>query len=81
MSNPNGGKPHWQLLYESAAAENDRNKLTALVGHVEEAMMMRAQELAHDADHSDERHAMAQASKNLLVIKTEKLSYPPISMR
>jgi hypothetical protein len=44
-------------------------------------MMVRAQEIAHSADHADERNAMAQASENLLVIKTEKLSYPPISMK
>jgi hypothetical protein len=38
--------------------------------------MLRAKELAHSTDHTEERNAMVQASENLLVIKTEKLSYP-----
>jgi hypothetical protein len=44
-------------------------------------MMLRTKELAHSANHSEERNAMVQASENLLVIKTEKLSYPPIKMK
>jgi GTP cyclohydrolase I len=81
MPNSDGRKPQWQVLYEAASDETDREKLTELVNRVEEAMMLRTKELAHSANHSEERNAMVQASENLLVIKTEKLSYPPIKMK
>jgi hypothetical protein len=81
MPNSGGAKPRWQELYEEASAETDREKLTDLVGRVEEAMMKRLEEIAHSPNHLDERNAMVQASENLLVIKTEKLSYPPIEMK
>ena len=77
----NGTNPAWQELYEAACVETDREKLTDLVHRVEEALMQRGQELAHSANHTDERNAMVQASENLLVIKTEKLSWPPIEMK
>jgi hypothetical protein len=81
MPNSDGRKPQWQELYEAVAVETDREKLTGLVNRVEEAIMLRTKELAHSANHSEERNAMVQASENLLVIKTEKLSYPPIKMK
>ena len=76
MSNLDEQRAHWQKLYEAVTVETDREKLTDLINRVEEAMMRRTEELAHDANHSEERNAMVQASENLLVIKTEKLSYP-----
>jgi hypothetical protein len=81
MPNSNGAKQRWQELYEAASAETDREKLTGLIGGVEEAIMKRLEEIAHSPNHLDERNAMVQASENLLVIKTEKLSYPPIEMK
>jgi hypothetical protein len=81
MPNSDGRKPRWQELYDAATVETNREKLTDLINQVEEALMRRTQELAHDANHSEERKAMVQASENLLVIKTEKLSYPPIKMK
>jgi hypothetical protein len=81
MPNSGGAKPRWQELYEEASAETDREKLTGLVGQVEEAMMKRSEEIAHSPNHTEERNAMIEASENLLVIKTEKLSYPPIKMK
>jgi hypothetical protein len=81
MPNPGGAKPRWQELYEEVSAETDREKLTGLVARVEEAMMKRSEEIAHSPNHTEERNAMIQASENLLVIKTEKLSYPPIKMK
>jgi hypothetical protein len=50
-------------LYEAVSAETDREKVTELINRTEEAMMARTQELAHGADHADERNAMVQASK------------------
>jgi hypothetical protein len=81
MSNSGSSKPRWQELYEAASAETDREKLTDLIIQVEEAMMIRTEEWARSSNYSEERNAMVQASKNLLVIKTEKLSYPPIKMK
>jgi hypothetical protein len=82
MTNSGGAKQRWQELYEATSAETDREKVTELINRTEEALMARTQELAHDADdHADERNAMVQASENLLTIKTEKLSYPPIEMK
>ena len=74
-------KPRWQQLYEEASAETDPQKLIDLVSRVEEALMKRAEEIAHSPDHTDERNAMVQASENLLVIKTERLSWPRIEMK
>jgi hypothetical protein len=81
MTNSGGAKQRWQELYEATSAETDREKVTELINRTEEAMMARTQELVHDTDHADERNAMVQASENLLTIKTEKLSYPPIKMK
>jgi hypothetical protein len=81
MPNSGGPKPRWQELYEAASVETHREKLTDLINQVEEALMKRAEELAHNPDHTDERNAVAQASENHLVIKTEELSWPPIEMK
>jgi|HubBroStandDraft_2_1064218.scaffolds.fasta_scaffold269032_2 hypothetical protein len=82
MTKSVGAKQQWQELYEATSAETNREKVTELINRTEEALMARTQELAHDADdHADERNAMVQASENLLTIKTEKLSYPPIEMK
>jgi hypothetical protein len=81
MTNSGVAKQRWQELYDAASAETDREKLTDHIGRVEEAMMKRLKEIAHSPNHLDERNAMVQASENLLVIKTEKLSYPPIEMK
>jgi hypothetical protein len=73
--------PRWRQLYEAALLETDPQKLTELVRQVEEALMQRGAEIVHSANHSDEQNAMVQASENLLVIKTEKLSWSPIKMK
>jgi GTP cyclohydrolase I len=81
MTNSGSAKKRWQELYEAVSAETDREKLTDHIGRVEEAMMKRLEEIADSPNHLDERNAMVQASENLLTIKTEKLSYPPIEMK
>jgi hypothetical protein len=80
MPNSGGVKPLWQRLYEQAAAETDREKLTDIINRIEGAMIARAQEIAHSPNHWEERNAIAQASENLLIIKTEKLKWPPVEM-
>jgi hypothetical protein len=81
MPNSASSKPRWQELYEAASVETDGEKLTDLINRVEEALTLRAHEIAHGPEHAHERNAMVQASENLLVIKTEKLSWPPIKMK
>jgi|HubBroStandDraft_5_1064220.scaffolds.fasta_scaffold159039_2 hypothetical protein len=81
MPSLHGPKPRWQQLYDLVTAENDPQKLTDLVARIEEAMMNRAEEIAHSPNHADEWNAMLQASKHLLAIKTEKLNFPPIEMK
>jgi hypothetical protein len=81
MANAGPPKPRWLQLCEEVSAETDGNKLTEMINRAEEAMMMRAEEISHNPDHLDERNAMAQAAENLLVIKTEKLSWPPIEKK
>ena len=81
MPNSDSPKQRWRELYEAACVESYREKLTDLVNRVEEALTERGQELAHSPDHAEELNSMVQASENLLVIKTEKLSWPPIEMK
>jgi hypothetical protein len=81
MSNSGSSKPRWQQLYDAVTVETDREKLTDLIARIEEAMMNRAEEIAHSPNQSDERNAMVQASKHLLAIKTERLNFPPIEMK
>jgi hypothetical protein len=81
MAGNDGSKAKWQRLSEQTLAETDPEKLVALVGAVEEALVSREQELAHSPDDSDERNAMAQATEELLAIKTEKLSWPRIVLK
>ena len=81
MPNSGGLKPLWQRLYEEAAAEIDREKLTDLINQIEGAMIERAEEIADSPNHLEERNAIVQACENLLIIKTEKLKWPPIETK
>ena len=81
MPGNEGSKARWQQLYEQIRAENDPEKLVTLIGAVEEALVSRGQELGRSPNHSAERNAMAQASEELLAIKTEKLSWPRIVLK
>ena len=81
MPNSGGLKPLWLQLYEQAADETDREELTDLINQIEGAMIARVEEIAHSPNHSEERNAIAQASENLLIIKTEKLKWPPIETK
>jgi hypothetical protein len=81
MSIPNSLNANWQELYEAVLQETDKEKLTALVDQFEVALTQRGQELAHAPEHLEERNAMARAAENLLLIKTEKLSWSPISLK
>jgi hypothetical protein len=77
----------WEEVYQQALVENDREKLTGLVGAVEVAIVRRRQELnsaaeGHSAEmeeHDKECAAMVLAAQEILRIKTEKLGWPGFS--
>jgi hypothetical protein len=75
MTSSGGTKQRRQELYEAASAETDREKLTDVIGRVEEAMMKRLKEIAHSPNHLDERNTMVQASENLLCFFVPIKSY------
>jgi hypothetical protein len=76
----NGPKPEWQRLYEAATLETDPQKLTTLVEAVENALMNRQQELVGQPSHESELQEIKAAGQKLLIIKTEKLGWPKISL-
>jgi hypothetical protein len=68
----------WEELYQAARVENDREKLTGLVGAVESAIVRRRQELTNVQENDKECEAMVAAAQEILKIKTEKLGWPPV---
>jgi hypothetical protein len=76
----NGPKPTWQELYEAATLETDPQKLTTLVEAVESALMNRQQALGGQPGHESERQEIEAVGQKLLLIKTEKLGWPKISL-
>jgi len=81
MPDCGGLKPLWQRLFEEASVETDREKLKDLINRLEEALMIRGEEIGKSPNHIDERTAMAKASESLLVMMTEKLNWPPIEKK
>jgi hypothetical protein len=76
----NGPKPEWQQLYEAAIVETDPQRLIALIAAVESALMNRRQELGGQPGHESELQEIKAAGQRLLIIKTEKLGWPRISL-
>jgi hypothetical protein len=76
----NGPKPKWQQLYEAAIVETDPQKLIALIAAVESALMNRRQELGGQPGHESELQEIKAACQGLLIIKTERLGWPRISL-
>ncbi|HXN73314.1 MAG TPA: hypothetical protein VN861_12280 [Candidatus Acidoferrales bacterium] len=76
MALVNDPKSSWQVLYRAALNETDKKKLTDLVLAAEEAIFLRAQELTGAVADNEERTTMAEAARNLLTIKSEKLGWP-----
>ena len=70
--------PLWEGPLREAQAENDLNKLIEKIYTVEEAMLIRWQELAQSSNGHTELTAMRQALKELLRIKTEKPNWPRV---
>jgi hypothetical protein len=81
MPDSGGLKPLWQRLFEEASVETDREKLKDLINRLEEALMIRGEEIGKSPNYIDERTAMAKASESLLVMMTEKLNWPPIEKK
>ena len=76
MALVNDPKSSWQVLYRAALNETDKKKLTDLILAAEEAIFLRAQELTSAVADNEERTTMAEAARNLLTIKSEKLGWP-----
>lgn len=69
----------WEELYRAALGEEDREKLTGLVGAVEAAIVRRRQELTSIIEENEkECAAMVLAAQEILRIKTEKLGWPAL---
>jgi hypothetical protein len=69
----------WEELYQAALGEEDREKLTGLVGAVEAAIVRRRQELTSIVEENEkECAAMVLAAQEILKIKAEKLGWPPL---
>lgn len=70
----------WQDLHALAQGESDRERLRILVGGLEAALFVRAQQLTDAAGDQEERAAITRACDDLIRIKTEKLGWPQISI-
>lgn len=68
----------WRQYYESALQELDLARAEEKVHLVEEALFLRWQELAGNADRHGERSEMERASYKLLRVKTGRLQWPDI---
>ena len=78
MSKSNGSKATWQQLYEAAVLETDSEKLPGLIAALEDALVLRQQQLAEASDAHEELSAMKAAARRLLFLKTERLGWPDI---
>jgi len=65
----------WEELFQEALLETDRKTLTVLVELVEAAIVARRRQLENVEGNEKERAAMLLASKELLILKTEKLGW------
>jgi hypothetical protein len=77
MSRANAAKfSSWEELFKSTLIETDLEKLTALAGAAEAAIVRRRRELTNIQGCDQERAAMVAAAKAILKIKTDKLGWP-----
>lgn len=78
MSETTAPAPAWRQLYQAVMAENDHNKLTHLVGSLEEAIVARVQSLGDSQNPADvaERDELHHAAHDLLEVNTKKLGWP-----
>jgi hypothetical protein len=65
--------PSWQTPLREAVLEADPKKLAKKIQEVEARISERLQAIASDADHQDERQAIAHAASILRVLKKEEL--------
>lgn len=83
MSETTAPTPSWRQLYQAVMAETDHDKLTHLVGSLEEAIVARTQSLADSRKPGDvaERDELHRAAHELLTVKTEKLGWPDMDQK
>jgi len=63
--------PEWQLLYQSALLEFDREKLSHRVNTAESAIRNRLASIAGDSNHHAEREAIEDALRGLNYLKRQ----------
>jgi hypothetical protein len=68
--------PKWQIEFQEAVVELDREKLFEKIQKFETAIFVRLQELSLSNDHQEERQAIDDALSTLRVLKKDRLSYP-----
>jgi hypothetical protein len=73
---PRQNKFEWQSFIQEALVELDPDKLKAKIAEAESAIFTRLQTLGRDADGTEERNALQDASNTLLALKREVLKYP-----
>jgi hypothetical protein len=67
--------PSWQTPLHEAIIELDPQKFAKKVEEVEALMLERLQEISSQADHHEERQAIADATSVLRVLKKGRLSH------
>jgi hypothetical protein len=70
----------WRQLYLDALNETRIERLESAVMAVEGAIFERWQELGESPGHVVERAAIQAATDELLMIKVEKLGWPPLNL-
>jgi hypothetical protein len=66
--------PSWQIPFQEAIFELDREKLAERIQAVEILIFERLQALSSDTEDNDERQAFADAASTLSLLKAETLS-------
>jgi hypothetical protein len=68
--------PSWRQLYLNAQREKGIDRIKTAVLAAEAAIFERCQEIGDLPDHTEERRQLAEATDELLIIKTQKLNWP-----
>lgn len=75
---PNSNSASWKQSYLQALKETDKAKLADLAYVAEEAIFFRLRELEGSADHQEERNELKEACSNLVIVRVDKLGWPPL---
>ena len=68
----------WEKPLLEAQSETDLQKVAEKVEAAETAIYLRMRELSNSRDEQQEIEALQRAAQELLIIKNEKLGWPPL---